>query len=307
MPGRLLELHMENFRSLRDVTVPLGPLTVLVGPNGVGKSNLLKVFDLLSDIIRTDLQPALDARGGFDEVAFWCGAKPPTSMAIRLKAAWTTHASGNAPDEYDLTVRRRKLPGSDDAHSLSRIESFQFKRTQGRGRRISVSRWMGQVVLTASVSYPAQCSGCGSELECVGVQALVGQSIEWDISYHCSGCGDALYECGPRGSSVPDDLRRRLLAEHGEARLVLRDPRASPVPVMKVLRAELSGDPGRTKRTLQQIRAGLFAGTMPEMTLLAHRLRAVGVEAEAECPKQPDEAPAGQPAAELEDRTARRT
>lgn len=30
MPGRLLELRVENFRSLRDVTVPLGPLTVLL-------------------------------------------------------------------------------------------------------------------------------------------------------------------------------------------------------------------------------------------------------------------------------------
>ncbi|MDX3323519.1 MULTISPECIES: AAA family ATPase [Streptomyces] len=146
MPGRLLELHVENFRSLRDVTVPLGPLTVLVGPNGVGKSNLLKVFDLLSDIIRTDLQPALDARGGFDEVAFWGGPKPPTSMTIRLKATWTTHASANAPDEYDLTVRRRKHPGSDDAYSLSRIESFAFKRTQGRGRRITVSGEEAKVV-----------------------------------------------------------------------------------------------------------------------------------------------------------------
>ncbi|WTC78445.1 AAA family ATPase [Streptomyces sp. NBC_01637] len=146
MPGRLLELHVENFRSLRDVTVPLGPLTVLVGPNGVGKSNLLAVFDLLSDIIRTDLQPALDARGGFDEVAFWGGSKPPTSMTIRLKASWTTHASVNAPDEYELTVRRRKLRHSEDAYSLSRIESFQFKRTQGRGRRITVSGEEAKVV-----------------------------------------------------------------------------------------------------------------------------------------------------------------
>ncbi|MET7858131.1 AAA family ATPase [Streptomyces sp. NPDC005318] len=146
MPGRLLELHVENFRSLRDVTVPLGPLTVLVGPNGVGKSNLLKVFDLLSDIIRTDLQPALDARGGFDEVAFWGGSKPPTSMTIRLKATWTTHASVNAPDEYELTVRRRKLRNREDAYSLSRSESFQFKRTQGRGRRITVSGEEAKVV-----------------------------------------------------------------------------------------------------------------------------------------------------------------
>ncbi|MEV5191157.1 MULTISPECIES: hypothetical protein [Streptomyces] len=106
---------------------------------------------------------------------------------------------------------------------------------------------------------------------------------------------------------MPDDLRRRLLAEHGEARLVLSDSRASSVRVMKVLRAELGGDLARTKRTLEQIRAGMFAGTMPEMTLLAHRLRAAGVEAEVECPQKPDDAPAGDPAAELEDRTARRT
>lgn len=147
-------------------------------------------------------------------------------------------------------------------------------------------------MLIASVRYPAQCSGCGSDMECVGVQALVGQSLEWDIGYHCSVCGDAMAECGPEGSSVPDDLRRRLLAEYGEARLVLSDPRASPVLVMKVLRAELGGDLAQAKGTLQQIRAGVFAGTMPEMTLLVHRLRDAGVEAEAEFPRQTDEATA---------------
>ncbi|MFJ9003734.1 AAA family ATPase [Streptomyces canus] len=141
MPGQLLELHVENFRSLRDVTIPLGPLTVLVGANGVGKSNVLKVFDLLADIIRTDLEPALETRGGFDEVAFWGGAKPPTTLRIRLKATWTTHSSSNAPDEYDLKVRRYSAPSNRDngRYRLTRSESFQFKRTRGRGRRITVS------------------------------------------------------------------------------------------------------------------------------------------------------------------------
>ncbi|MFH8616694.1 AAA family ATPase [Streptomyces sp. NPDC017979] len=146
MPGRLLELHVENFRSLRDVTIPLGPLTVLVGPNGVGKSNVLKVFDFLAAIIRTDLQPALDERGGFDEVGFWGGDKPPTSMVIRLKADWTTHASAKAPDEYSLTIRRRSVPGKRDSYTLSRQESFTFKRTQGRGRRITISGDAARVV-----------------------------------------------------------------------------------------------------------------------------------------------------------------
>ncbi|MDF6017811.1 hypothetical protein [Streptomyces sp. JH34] len=67
-------------------------------------------------------------------------------MTIRLKATWTTHASVNAPDEYELTVRRRKLRSSEDAYSLSRIKSFQFERTQGRGRRITVSGEEAKVV-----------------------------------------------------------------------------------------------------------------------------------------------------------------
>jgi predicted ATPase len=150
MSGQLLELHVENFRSLRDVTIPLGPLTVLVGANGVGKSNVLKVFDLLADIIRTDLEPALESRGGFDEVAFWGGPKPPTTLRIRLKATWTTHSSPNAPDEYDLKVRRYSAPSNKDSgrYRLTRSESFQFKRTRGRGRRITVSGERATVVDT---------------------------------------------------------------------------------------------------------------------------------------------------------------
>jgi predicted ATPase len=150
MPGRLLELHVENFRSLRDVTVPLGPLTVLVGPNGAGKSNVLAVFDFLADIIRTDLQPALDSRRGFDEVAFWGGSRPPTSMRIQLKATWTSNSTLNAPDEYNLVIRRRSLPSNRDGrgtrYSLSREESFAFKRKQGRGRRITISGEEARVV-----------------------------------------------------------------------------------------------------------------------------------------------------------------
>lgn len=88
----------------------------------------------------------LDECGGFDEVAFWGGEKPPTSLAIRLTADWTTHASAKAPDEYSLTIRRRSLPGRSDSYTLSRQESFQFKRTQGRGRRIKISGDEARVV-----------------------------------------------------------------------------------------------------------------------------------------------------------------
>ncbi|WP_413801416.1 AAA family ATPase [Streptomyces iranensis] len=139
MTARLLQLDVENFRSLRRISLPLGGLTVLVGPNGVGKTNVLKVFSFLADIIKLDLEPALSIQGGFDEVAFWGGDKPPTTMRIAIKATWTTNSSLQAPDEYELTVNRRAASGRERSYTLSRREKFQFKRRQGRGRRITIS------------------------------------------------------------------------------------------------------------------------------------------------------------------------
>jgi predicted ATPase len=41
-------LHVQNFKSFQDVSIDLGRLNVLVGPNMSGKSNLIDVFRLLS-------------------------------------------------------------------------------------------------------------------------------------------------------------------------------------------------------------------------------------------------------------------
>jgi predicted ATPase len=171
MTGRLLRLDVQNFRSLRRISVPLGPLTVLVGPNGVGKSNVLKVFDFLADIIRTDLEPALDAQGGFDEVAFWGGPRPPATMSIGLKALWTTHASLNAPDEYGLTVRRTALRDG-ETFSLSRRETFIFKRTKGRGRRITISGERAKVLDTGTTHGDAERENFGIRRLSSGLSTL---------------------------------------------------------------------------------------------------------------------------------------
>jgi predicted ATPase len=76
MDKRLVRLDVENFRSLRKISLPLGDVNVLVGPNGAGKTNVIQVFDFLARIIRTDLEPTLNYLGGFDEVTFRGGDRP---------------------------------------------------------------------------------------------------------------------------------------------------------------------------------------------------------------------------------------
>ena len=49
----LEEVHIKNYLSLRDVTLPLKHLTVLVGPNASGKSNVLSALNLLNAMTKT--------------------------------------------------------------------------------------------------------------------------------------------------------------------------------------------------------------------------------------------------------------
>ncbi|MBO0801665.1 MAG: AAA family ATPase [Nocardiopsaceae bacterium] len=137
MDRRLLRLTVENFRSLRDVSLPLGDLNVLVGPNGAGKTNVLEVFRFLADIIRTDLEPALVSRHGFSDIVFRGGNADPDFFQIGLTATWTAHSTHSAPDDYTLRITRP----SDWQHTpseLSRSEAFGFKRTDGSTRRIAI-------------------------------------------------------------------------------------------------------------------------------------------------------------------------
>jgi predicted ATPase len=63
----LQELQIEGFRSLKSVTWKPGRLNVLIGPNGGGKSNLLRALDLLR----------IAATGGLDEAVIGMGGMAP--------------------------------------------------------------------------------------------------------------------------------------------------------------------------------------------------------------------------------------
>ena len=65
---RITRVWAKNFRSIADATLELTPLTVLVGPNASGKSNVLDVLHFLSDAQRTDLEAALSPRHGISGI-----------------------------------------------------------------------------------------------------------------------------------------------------------------------------------------------------------------------------------------------
>ncbi|NJP72073.1 AAA family ATPase, partial [Streptomyces sp. C1-2] len=132
MNHRILGLTVRNFRTLTDVKLPLGPLTVLSGPNAAGKSNVLQSLEFLGDVARTGIEQALDKRGGFDVLAFRGGRKPVSRITVGVEGLWSDFASKEAPDRYELSVSRPRLPeGSREPYARYRRERFVQHPAQG--------------------------------------------------------------------------------------------------------------------------------------------------------------------------------
>ena len=75
-------LAISNYRSALNLVVPLGPLNVVTGANGSGKSNLYRSLRLLAATARDDVIAALASEGGL-ESTFWAGPETLTTAMRR--------------------------------------------------------------------------------------------------------------------------------------------------------------------------------------------------------------------------------
>jgi len=78
----ITRLAISGYRSLRDVTIDLGALTVVTGPNGSGKSSLYRALRLLSDVAQGRIIASLAMEGGLSST-LWAG---PEKFSSRMKA-----------------------------------------------------------------------------------------------------------------------------------------------------------------------------------------------------------------------------
>ncbi|MDE0483335.1 MAG: AAA family ATPase [Candidatus Poribacteria bacterium] len=65
----LEKVHIKNFLSLRNVELPFKPLTVLVGPNASGKSNVFRALSLFMEMINAERLP----RNDIIQSSIWAG------------------------------------------------------------------------------------------------------------------------------------------------------------------------------------------------------------------------------------------
>ncbi len=71
---RIRTVAAAGYRSLRSIHFPVGPLTVFIGANGVGKTNLYRALQLLQAAAAGNLARELASEGGMQS-ALWTGKR----------------------------------------------------------------------------------------------------------------------------------------------------------------------------------------------------------------------------------------
>ncbi len=80
----LTQLYVKNYRSIEEITLNFAPLTILVGPNGVGKSNIIDVLCFVRDALRLGLENAILNRQGIDALRRWSPTEESCDIHIGL-------------------------------------------------------------------------------------------------------------------------------------------------------------------------------------------------------------------------------
>ena len=122
LPGRNLVLNVpltsvtiQNYRSIRSLTLPVDACSVFVGANGVGKTNLYKALGLLRCAAVGTITHAIAEEGGIESV-LWAGARRrgmPVRLVLKARFAEVGNgAEGGSPHSYEIEVG---LPSSSEA------------------------------------------------------------------------------------------------------------------------------------------------------------------------------------------------
>ncbi len=106
---RLDRIRIAGYRSIKDQTVELRPLNLLIGANGSGKSNFIGTFKLLEEILADRLQLFVAQAGGADQVLHR-GRKLTERLELELWFGEDGYVCTLAPTATDnLTFAQEKV------------------------------------------------------------------------------------------------------------------------------------------------------------------------------------------------------
>ena len=121
MKTEFTRLQVEGFRRLRNLDLPLEPLNVLIGANGVGKTSILEVMSLLASSANGRMQEVISSLGGLSSLLTLDRNQP-------LRIVLERPVDGHSPLEYELKLAITALGYNLPLERLSQVQNQNLTR-----------------------------------------------------------------------------------------------------------------------------------------------------------------------------------
>lgn len=106
--GRLKQIKINGYKSIRELDLELGPLNILIGPNGVGKSNFIGFFKFMKKILDKDLQLYTSQQGGANKLLHF-GRKTTEKISFGLYFPPNAYACDLISDTNDRLIFEKEI------------------------------------------------------------------------------------------------------------------------------------------------------------------------------------------------------
>ncbi len=143
---KLANVHIRHYKSLDDVQIKFSEgVTVLVGPNAVGKSNIVDSLRFVRDAVATDLEHAVSARGGISRIRQYSKTKP-YKVSLQFQFQQDEIDTPGKSAEYEFAIE--SLTASNYAVDHERAHYFEPDQSKSTLSRIQLTRDRSGVATT---------------------------------------------------------------------------------------------------------------------------------------------------------------
>lgn len=154
---QITKIWARNFRSVADISVELDRLTVLVGPNAAGKSNVLDILRFIKDALRFDLEVAVSRRHGLEAIRCQTEAGQTSDIELGLAAQERHYAL-----EYSFVL------------ATNAEGSFRVRRECGRVQTVGMEKSLEFRIENGKPIYPEQLIPANPSLRAEEIEAHPG-------------------------------------------------------------------------------------------------------------------------------------
>lgn len=101
--GRLNQIKLEGYKSIKKLDLELNPLNIIIGSNGVGKSNFIGFFKFMNNILEKRLPTYTSQQGGANKILHF-GKKNTNEISIALLFLPNGYKATLIPDISDRLI-----------------------------------------------------------------------------------------------------------------------------------------------------------------------------------------------------------